>query len=315
MDGITVVVILSITAVLVFILNVFCVSIIVRNQQLRSKPSSILTANLLSMHILQAVATMPFYALKRLPETNSNFVCSGFRFFYILTFYIACFCVLLISLDRFLAFRLKMKYRTTVTSQRVKYVLALVWVYIITLCCIPFAYRTEKCSYNPPPHWVVFMLLVNCFLPCLIIVGIYTYIMVCLRRFEKLKNKKTSQSGGMVTISKSNKRITRNTMILVATYGIAWLPSIIFYLIQSLFPEVFSDSYYDSTEDQYISFFLKYIKFVEGITSPILYCYLNTFFRKTVMELFCMDTSAIRPEQSEFQTQAVIVINGKASSD
>uniref|UniRef100_A0A7M5XJ12 G-protein coupled receptors family 1 profile domain-containing protein n=1 Tax=Clytia hemisphaerica TaxID=252671 RepID=A0A7M5XJ12_9CNID len=189
MDGVTVVVILSITAVLVFILNVFCVSIIVRNQQLRSKPSSILTANLLSMHILQAVATMPFYALKRLPETNSNFVCSGFRFFYILTFYIACFCVSLISLDRFLAFRLKMKYRTTVTSKR-SHVRPCVSMglhhhYVLYTVRLPYG----EVFIQPSPTVGRFMLLVNCFLPCLVIVGIYTYIMVCLRRFEKLKNK------------------------------------------------------------------------------------------------------------------------------
>ena len=88
MDPVTVISILATTAVLVLILNLFCVMIVFRNRKLRRKPSSILIANLLTMHLLQALATMPFYALKRLPETNSRFVCSGFRFFYLFTFYI-----------------------------------------------------------------------------------------------------------------------------------------------------------------------------------------------------------------------------------
>ena len=334
MDGITVLSILATTAFLVLILNLFCISIVLRNKQLRQKPSTVLIANLLSMHVIQAVATMPFYALKRLPETNSRFVCTGFRFFYLLTFYLACFCVLLISLDRLLAFTLKTRYRTTVTCKRVKIALAVVWLYTVGLCGIPFGYPTTKCSYNPPPNWVIFMLIVNCFIPCVAIAAIYTYIALKLRQFDVLRNRsasttsttdtdstveqtptKTAANSAVVsaktkkanqqkrpktpTLSKANRRITRNTMIIVASYGIAWLPSIFYFGVQTLFPEAFAPSYWDSELDQYISFFLKYIKFVEGVTSPILYCYLNTYFRKSVMEIFCLDTSAIIPEQSE----------------
>lgn len=338
MDGITVLGILATTAFLVLILNLFCISIVLRNTQLRQKPSTVLIANLLSMHVIQAVATMPFYALKRLPETNSRFVCTGFRFFYLLTFYLACFCVLLISLDRLLAFTLKTRYRTTVTCKRVQIALAVVWLYTVGLCCIPFGYPTSKCSYNPPPKWVVFMLIVNCFLPCVAIAAIYTYIALKLRQFDVSRKRsasttstitttedadstehqspaKTAANSAVVdqakakkapmkrpktpTLSKANRRITRNTMIIVASYGIAWLPSIFYFGIQTLFPEAFDPSYWDSAQEQYVSFFLKYIKFIEGVTSPILYCYLNTYFRKSVMEIFCLDTSAILPEQSE----------------
>ena len=308
--------ILGTTAVLVLILNLFCITIVLRNTKLRQKPSTVLIANLLSMHVIQAVATMPFYALKRLPETNSRFVCSGFRFFYLLTFYLACFCVLLISLDRFLAFTLKTRYRTTVTCKRVRIALVVVWVYTVGLCSIPFAYTSNKCSYNPQPKWVIFMLIMNCFLPCVAIAAIYTFIAWRLRQFDVARkqssttdiaetavNSAAAKRPKTPTMSKANRRITRNTMVLVATYGIAWLPSIFYFGIQSIFPEAFSPSYYDSLSDQYVSFFLKYIKFVEGVTSPILYCYLNTFFRRTVMRIFRLDTSAIIPEQTKVSSR------------
>ena len=248
--------------------------------------------------------------------------------------FLACFCVLLISLDRLLAFTLKTRYKSTVTCKRIRIAMTLVWLYVAGLCSIPFAYETEKCGYNPPPNWVVFMLSVNCFVPCVIIAVIYMFIGLRLRQFDLARNKlkfteppatSNTQNQANVTteqplksnttaacktahksatkattaMSKSNRRILRNTMILVATYGIAWFPSIIYFTIQSLFPEAFDPAYHDSAADQYIGFFLKYIKFVEGITSPILYCYLNTYFRKTVMDIFCIDTSAIIPERTE----------------
>lgn len=292
MDGLTAVIILSVTMILVFILNSFCILVILRNKKLRENPSTILTVNLLVMHLIQAVFVMPFYAAKRYLN-NSSIICDGFRFFYLVTFYIACFNVLLISLDRFLAFKLKMKYKTTVTCKRVLMILAIVWVYIIALCCVPFAYPKSKCHYNPNPTWVVFMLLANCFVPCVVIILIYVYISLHLHSFS-------SRRSSTNTISNTNKKITRNTFILVITYGLAWTPSIIYYIIQALFPDVFSKEYYDSDIEKYVSFFLKYAKFAEGVTSPILYCYLNSYFKKSLSNTGCcctINTSSVEAVQ------------------
>jgi len=315
MDVTTVVTILAITSVLVFILNLFCITVILKNQKLRQRPSSILTANLLAMHLLQAIFGMPFYTVKRAGVAQSTFVCDGFRLFYMITFYVACYSVLLISLDRMLAFSLKTKYRSVVTYPRVLGTLAAVWTYVIGLCTIPFGYPSEKCNYNPQPTWVVFMLVGNCFLPCLVIIFIYTYITLCLRKYAVTKTKKRSSEKSPVKalntpppkaqMSPSNKKITRNTMLLVLTYGVAWTPSIIYYIIQSLFPDAFTSAYYESEVEQYISFFLKYIKFAEGITSPVLYCYLNSYFRKTVMSLCCCNNktlAGVQPETTEINT-------------
>ena len=313
MDVTTILAILTITSILVFILNLFCIAVILRNRKLRQRPSSILTANLLTMHLLQAVFVMPFYTVKRASVTQSPFVCDGFRLFYMMTFYVACYSVLLISLDRLLAFRLKTKYRGIVTFPRVLVTLAAVWTYIVGLCTIPFGYPTEKCRYNPQPSWVVFMLIGNCFLPCIIVIIIYTYITLGLRKYKRISTEKPPlaenttklASPRNVQISHSNKKITRNTMILVLTYGIAWTPSILYYIIQSLFPDTFTSAYYDSELEQYVSFFLKYFKFVEGITSPVLYCYLNSYFRKTVLNLCCCNnriSAEVQPEMTEINS-------------
>ena len=275
MDGLTVLIILVGTILLVAVFNTICIYAIMKGKTiLQQRPSTILILGLLTMHLLQAFFAMPFYAAKR--NMKSSAVCTGFRFFYILTFYLAVFNVLMISIDRFLALHLKTSYSIVVTSKRALIALFCVWVYVIAVCSIPFKKHTKKCAYNPQKQWVFFMLLVNCALPYVITVVLYMYILYAVRQYSAANNKKKS--------SQPNARITRNTMILISTYGLAWTPSIIYFTLMTLSPDVFPSTYKDSPAEEYIGFFLKYIKFVEGITSPVLYCYLSKNYKRLLQK-------------------------------
>lgn len=362
MDGLSVLIILCITAIIVAVFNITCIYVIRKSKKLMRKPSTGLILNLLITHLLQAFLVMPFYALKR-NLSRSSIICTGFRYFYFLTFYITIYNVLLISLDRFLAIRLKVTYSITVTNRRVCHALSCVWLYVVAVTMIPFDYPT-KCPYTPQKQWVLFMLLGNGAFPFIVVVLLYVYIVMKLRYFSfKLHSKgrlqrytisntttdtnsattdtymnsviitteqrhlhvtKTSSTNNTHNIcsdvisnsslseinisdspatsrnianvirarklrrsARANNRITKNTLIVIATYALAWMPSIVYFTLKTLNPAAFHPDFKDSSAEEYVDFFLKYIKFIEGIASPLLYCYLNGYFKSVMKQMCC----------------------------
>lgn len=353
MEGWVTLILLCPVSVMVIILNIICIYVILKTKALLQRASTILISSLLMIHLLQALLVIPFYALKRnVNKTNRSVysvVCDGFRLFYLITFYMVCFNVQLITVDRYLAIKLATSYTTKIKRSHYIVALAAMWAYVVSLCIIPYANPKSKCNYNPQKRWVVFMLSVNCALPFFAIIIIYIYIVTKLRaysgklmkqshyksrrmesnRLEKkvgkreeknvgstshdntdnnnsLSNNNTSNKNSNlhdgnfadtshnkqrtinnIKISLTNKRITRNTMLLVTSYALAWTPSIIYYILQTMTPSLFPASYYNSPAEEYVSFFLKYIKFVEGIISPMLYCYLSGHLKR--IKVRCRD--------------------------
>lgn len=323
MDELFVLVILSITILLVASLNSICIYIIVRRKKLfQQKPSTLLVLSLLTMHLLQAFLVMPFYAFYEIKgNLRSSIVCTGFRLFYLITFYMGVFNVFMISIDRFLALRLKTRYKNLITSKRTFIMFFCMWIYVIAICLIPFENNTKICAYNPQNQWILFMLLANCALPYMLTVVLYGYILYVLQKYSsKLSNndnrsinhsannsnningKKSRKSKKQSNTS--NTRITRNTMILISTYGLTWTPSIIYFTLEELSPDVFPATYKGSTAEEYVFFFMLYIKFVEGIASPIIYCYLNGYYKRIIRKLCCSKGDDI-PKTNTSKTKSV----------
>lgn len=294
MDNTVAIVILSTTSVFVVLLNSFCVYIILQSKKLARKPSSILILSLLTLHLIQGACVMPFYALKK--SYDNKAFCDLFRLTYMITFYGACLNVLLISIDRLLATILMMSYKVKVTTKRAITVITLSWLYIISICMIPFSNNNSDCSYNPRKTWTLFMLFTNCAIPYMLVVLIYVIILFKVRHTEHLRNKMSTKTRHRNKERQStllNKRLTRFTLYIVITYGIAWAPSTTYYILEQT-TALFTGNYYKSTLASYISFFTKYIKFLEGVTTPILYCYFHDGFRKEFRYL-----SATRHESSK----------------
>lgn len=243
---------LNITAVVVFLillavvavfLNILCIYIIRTSKNLRDKPSSLLVLNLLVVHLAQGLFVFPFYAGKKLKVASlfwGRVFANGFRFSYMLTFYGTCLGVLFISVDRFLAAFWFNKYKPRVTKRRVKLVLVLLWIYIISLCLIPFIpqEKTEISSkagnvtkinstlsinstllmnsslqsnstkknrpqfyfYVQQKEWVVFMLCVNTALPYLLIILSYVHIIHKLKIIENVRTGERGRSHSAITL-------------------------------------------------------------------------------------------------------------------
>merc|ERR1719494_540598 len=97
---------LKILSVLAVTVNIFCLIIVIKTKNALNKPSTIFIITLLSTHLLQGVLTLPLYVAKRTTPRSSptyRYVCDGFRFTYIITFYTTCLTMLIISIDRLLA--------------------------------------------------------------------------------------------------------------------------------------------------------------------------------------------------------------------
>ena len=138
---------LVILSIISIVLNSFCIYIIKTNTKFHEKPSSVFVMNLLITHLFQSIFVFPLYAGKKLKVDNfymAQFFSNGFRLTYLLSFYGACFGVLNISLDRFLATYLLNRYRIYVSFKNVLIVIAVTWLYVFVLCLIPFVPESKS---------------------------------------------------------------------------------------------------------------------------------------------------------------------------
>ncbi|XP_057291669.1 G-protein coupled receptor 52-like [Hydractinia symbiolongicarpus] len=299
-------VIMSLMSIVIVVINVTCIYVILASTLLRHKTTTILIVSLLFFHLLQGLFVIPFYTAKKSSisnETAKKIICDGFRFSYMVTFYGVCVNVLLISVDRFLAVKLLTSYKLIVTDRRVKAVTLAVWLYMFLVCLIPFidiqrteSNKTTACNYNQPREWTIFMLLCNTMLSYIVISYCYSYIYVKLsvsenktrssssepmtnqpEQIERLRDSVYSEDGSQR--DDSCRKIIKLTFIIVIVYGVTWTPSIIYYLLVSISPFLFSQDYYNSTTESYVTFFVKFVSFFDAIGAPVIYCYFHTDFR------------------------------------
>lgn len=294
---------LTVSCLIITAINTTCIYVIYKSSKLRKKPPTILIGNLIGTHMIQGVCVLPLYIIRTANIANDviqPYICAGFWFTYMLTFYSATVSVFLLSLDRVLAVRLLTKYETYVTSKNVLKTTILAWSYIVALCLLPFfgrymarskALTFAKCHYLQQREWTIFMLIANALVPYLFIVVGYIYVHKKLRKlrnyFSDLEHKK-GISLDNVEQNRNEKRkrkfmfhskITRLTFIVVLTYGITWFPTIIYYLLQHICLDCFSESYYKSDLKKFMSFLMKYINFFDAIIAPVIYCYFHDDFR------------------------------------
>ena len=134
-------------------LNAMCIRLILKSRQMLKRNSSVLILNLLFIHLFQGLVVFPFYAAKKSDNTVMSpwlqrVVCDGFRFTYMTSFYASVMAVFSVTLDRFLATCFVLRYREIVTRRNV--VLALIgqWIYVVTLCLLPFINNGDKTTPN-----------------------------------------------------------------------------------------------------------------------------------------------------------------------
>jgi 7 transmembrane receptor (rhodopsin family). len=320
---------LVVLAVVSMVTNTACIYVILRSKTLLKRPSTLLLLNLLVVHFVQSVIVFPLYAAKK-ADAASGLVCDGFRFTYMLTFYTAVYSVLLIAIDRVLATFFVLQYKELVTKQRVTMAILMLWTSIIVLCLIPFRGKAgqntsnlmktnrtnitkQTCTYKQTKLWSTLMLLLNCVLPyCLIVIG-YQAIIRQIQHIETRSRSATvmveawSHDGNRIWVReevKRHKRVTKLSLILSVVYLLLWSPSFVYYNLvhfcsQSCF--ISADTYFESPAETYVSFFVKYVAFLDAIAAPLIYCFYHKEFREEGKEhLRCSCVLAESKSDDEF---------------
>ncbi|XP_012557997.1 octopamine receptor beta-2R [Hydra vulgaris] len=295
---------LLILAIAATSLNSLCIHIIRRIKSLKKRPSSILTLNVLLVHLLQGLIVLPLYAAKKFTIKSfhwAQFIDNSFRVTYMITFYGTVLGVFCISIDRFLATYWLKSYKQRITKKRVCVSLFLLWIYIITLCMIPFipsfplntslnvSSFDKIYIYVQQDEWVIFMLIFNTALPYILTIVIYTYIICRLqalkKKHDRLRDSTNSvqQKGPLKMRDKDLERyrkITYLTVVLTVFYGIFWTPSFIYYPLLSFCKSCFSREFENSSLEQYLGFVTKYLAFLNGVAAPLIYCFYHENYRQ-----------------------------------
>lgn len=273
-----VIIILSILTVFVAVINIYCIIVILYSKRLH-KGSHLAICSLLLAHALQGVLVIPLYAIRRAKITNDPSLCTMFRFTYLFTNYASCISLLIISLDRCFGVTYPLKYKIFITPQRMLSWLAGAWLYVLALCCIPFFKSNYKCGYIPQNEWTIGMLLANTMVPFIVIFVCYFIIFgkvkqVLHNRRVELKRKLTVNTRALRKQWKKSKI----TVVIVFFYVVCWGPGFVYYTLEKLCKVCFQEGWDKTKAEQYVTFVIKLLTFVDGIIAPLLYCLSNKSF-------------------------------------
>ena len=140
------------------------------------------------------------------------------------------------------------------------------------------------------------MLSLNCVVPYCLIVISYQAIIRQIQRIETKSRSTTvvtttwSHDGHRTWVKeevKRNKTITKLSLILSVVYLLLWSPSAVYYNLvhfcrRSCF--ISADIYFQSAAESYVSFFVKYVAFLDALAAPLIYCFYHKEFRDEAKE-------------------------------
>ncbi|XP_065671297.1 beta-2 adrenergic receptor isoform X2 [Hydra vulgaris] len=310
--------IFSLCLLSVFVVAINGISLIVIKESLKTSttPSMYFIINLLIVDIVQGIFVIPIYAIKKLNNQNrfwDGVICNSFRFLYMTTYYLSIFSVLFIAADRYIASTYIFKYKTLVKVEKVRLFIIASWIYVITLCTIPFYLRNsykvnvarniDYCLYRQNSLWTTAMLLINCFVPYFIIMYLYKCIYKNFLNSQKESNIRTVRSQQSFTqlkeqskvdstfnknkkISEQTKSILKVSILISICYAICWTPSVIYYVLNKFCPEkCFTTTYINSVNQTYLEFAIKYLGFLNSLAAPMIYCFSLKRFRFQFLNL------------------------------
>ena len=266
------------TCSLVLFVNLACIYLMYKNGK-TTRPSSIAVLNLLCCHVTQGVLVIPSYILKRSSLSNEEAaICDTFRFSYMIANYAVCLSLLIITVDRTLAIKKPLLYRSTMTNRKMIYANLSSWIYTVLLCTIPFVpdpNSYNKCNYNPQREWTLVMLTCNTMLPFIVIVCCYLIIFNSVRssRIFRLKSQMENSNGSSSGPKGSELRIAKISLLIVSAYVLCWGPSFVYYFLLATCQSCFRESYLSSKVEPMVTFAMKYLTFLNGIINPVIYCF------------------------------------------
>lgn len=172
--------------------------------------------------------------------------------------------------------------------------------------------------YEPSDAWTIFMLCVNCALPYLVVVSCYVFILHRLNSMNQTFTRKhdtmelvqrntdhqptTDHRTNSIDVTSTNeernrsKQILKITILVTIIYGVCWTPSIVYYLLMDICATCFPLHYRTSSHEEYVSFLVKFLAFLNSTLTPSIYCFRHNEFRSSLKRIFRYVGSTLHSE-------------------
>ncbi|XP_033740504.1 QRFP-like peptide receptor [Pecten maximus] len=278
--------------------NVFVVLVFVRGRRSRTDLRPFLI-NLAAADLMMALFCMPFtfadVILGRwlFPEV----LCPLVLFVQIFSVAASVFTNMAIGIDRFLAVTFPL--RSRLTHARAKYVIIVIWISAFILGSVMFfvgrateipgyGNGTKKCSENWPGEdsrrtFTIFIFIVTYLVPLLILAITYSIVGILLWKRTAPGNKDHIRDMHRL---RSKIKIVKMLVIVVAVFGICWLPIHVFVIIMDFYPSVFQNG--DQMLTMAVFLCVHWLAMSNSFANPVIYGFTNESFRADLATLFYM---------------------------
>ena len=309
--------ILSVTIILaVFIVvpivgNGFVCFVFYRQPSLR-KPSFYPILSLAIADLLCATFAMPTYIAKKYVIDGAwreRAVCNVFRFSYFFTMYASVLSLTVISLERFTAIKMPMRHWTWLTSRKMTAALVLSWLDAAIVSALPFHWRIsskKRCTYNPTKTWSVMVIVMNVFIPFLVMsfCHFYTFSFAVSysRKKRNLKHRGKLRTHAHVINSKALERerdITCTLAVVVGVFVLCFGPSSFYYFISVVCPECYRSAF--QRIESIFNAIVKIMTFTSACVNPLIYYWLNQSMRNAFWRSFLRKSEVRRRRFSELK--------------
>ncbi|KAJ8318576.1 hypothetical protein KUTeg_003667, partial [Tegillarca granosa] len=285
----------SITTFLSIAGNVLVVIVFVKGRRCKTDLRLFLI-NLAAADLIMATFCMPFtFADVILGQwVFSKPMCPIVLFMQLLSVCASVFTNMAIGTDRFMAVSFPLHSR--ITYKRAKYVIVCVWFASVSLSIVQlFVGRTIeiypgviKCNERWPLEnsrriYTIFILLLTYILPLVILSFTYSIVIILLWKRTTPGNKHHHRD---IHQLRSKIKIVKMLVIVVAMFGICWLPIHVFTMVIDFNPELLQ---YESKEQEHLFMVLflsaHWLAMSNSFANPIIYGFTNESFRADLVVL------------------------------
>ncbi|XP_070978695.1 trace amine-associated receptor 13c-like [Oncorhynchus clarkii lewisi] len=190
--------------------------------------------------------------------------------------------LVIISIDRYVAVCDPLLYHSKITTSRITHCISITWC-----CCIIYRAANiqyfvnvqvpsrclKECTTVEGSIWVnITDLVITMVVPCSVIITLYLKIFVVARsQARKVFSKEAARVSGVKTVqaNKSERKATKTLAIVVFNYLICWIPSLFVFFFFSVLI------------DNLLSYFIRFLSFVNSLINPIIYAFLYPWFKVT----------------------------------
>lgn len=265
--------------------------------------------NLAVADILIAVILIPLFAAAQL--TTDNIVL--YRCQFVLD--IACgtasiLCLVIISLERYVAVKYSLHYHTIVTQRKAVFCMVFIWVYSFVVSCAAFLSlikepeddKADQCMFAGR-EYVTFITLASFVVPVGVMAFAYWNIFLVARTHAR-RIESQSMSTDPTGSGKSKRRIKRELKgaktlsVIMGTHFVCWCPLFVFFLVYTYCPSCRGKTM------NVINYVILFLRYCNSFANPLIYSGINKQFRAGIKRFLFRRDERIEEMQTTAATRA-----------